>query len=1689
MAPAQLRTTGVETSTPTRPVSDHFTARTGRRIELARYRDAEGVKEITLDDCHPADVVELDFGEGAKLFTSAEALPEIVPRRARAAAGDRGLVTVPTHWDVGAERGVGELVLRTLSVFGVEPAKKIADLSVAESIRWIESRLFGGQPGVRRVGGTGHLEPIDRVETSEKRSLILLHGTASHTRGSFEDLLDPACAAWQALRDEYGNRIYAFEHPTLSESPLRNAITLLEALPAGVKVDLLSHSRGGLVGELLCLRRIESRRELEWFDGTDRDDDQNAVRRLATLLEEKDVQVTNFVRVACPARGTLLASGRLDVYLSVAFNVVNEFVGDPLVGAVLKDALLEVVRRRTDATELPGLEAMMPESPFISFLHARDGRGGVPVESNLAVVEGSLGGGGFLSELRRLLALAYFLERNDLVVNTAAMTGGIPRATGRARALTMSGPRLTHFGYYDQAKGREAVATVLTKEQGVKALAGDDVRKLDPRTYERLGERESREVAVDVPQVLLVPDVFATRLLTGDDRELWADVQELSSPGALEALAATRRGGDTDIGEGLSADRLTAAAGEQWKAALAEMPPDIGVRIVNYDWRRGVSAAAEALRRAIDIEREGPTHVVAHGLGGLGFLHLLASDGKTTDWWRAVSAQPKRDGDAARAVLLGVPLDGVEALLELAAGEGPIFRALYFLDRSSDQEHVRSTLIEWEGLVDLLPTEALDPSWWGAEGRPSPPSATALKSARARREGLAALVRDPEVAGSLTWVFGAAAQTPRPQESATFGSLVFRPPASDGDGWFRERTEGVNRSQRWYLPSLHTRLPHDVAPALRRLLPLQDGGLAEEGGHTSPELHRDRPTVLRRYVSVAGVYPSQQDLDWLLSGVGEQAVRVEELKTLEVEVAHGGLEYARYPVAVGHYQGDSVLGAEWVLDQEVGGAITQTLALDLFQARAGEGIHIGPPASVTERDDEEAHKGALLIGLGGMGDLKAPQITSGIVSAALAWALRVLQETPGEKRPKSKDADGTPEGKTEPADASIASLLIGTRGGAALSTAQSIESIVLGALLANRELEEHGLGDRVRIKKVQFVELWEDLAHRAAHEARSLKKKNHLFDLREDEEVIVNPHLQSIEGGRKNLRAMESEWSWWSRLTIEEELCRPTLEEKVSQTDEQRRLRFTSTGRRARSEVRSVLQNPRLVDDMIRRSSRSIDGTEQASRATTLFHQLLPNAIKDSIIEDPELVLVVDENTARYPWELLATRRDERIEPLTRRMGFIRQFKTSRFREIVRASFTRRVLVIGDPADTGEPPLDGAREEARDVADLLAKNGWDVNRSIRERHADIVDRLYQHPYRIMHIAAHGRYDPKDALQSGILVGRTQAAGGEWHPLFLSTEVFEQLPGVPDLVFLNCCHLARTDDGGALTQHEGDPRWPELASSVARKLIDIGVRCVVAAGWAVNDHLAREFATTLYKAMIVDHAGFGDAVREARDKTMGSGATPRGTTWGAFQCYGNPTFQLQRYRSGSTPVRPVSETEVMNEIENIALRSPGLKAAEDAEALVDRLEGIIAGVPESWQGDLDWYLASLTTAWTMSGTPHAAHALAAWHAGRVDREALTRHLDSCARRRPRSGDEAVLLREELRVASALLREPKSWKSVSERYARAHKRVKSRAKREAAGRLRFIRAILERQVPKGESFPSFPERLTDLQRTIEEQERAD
>jgi tetratricopeptide (TPR) repeat protein len=217
--------------------------------------------------------------------------------------------------------------------------------------------------------------------------------------------------------------------------------------------------------------------------------------------------------------------------------------------------------------------------------------------------------------------------------------------------------------------------------------------------------------------------------------------------------------------------------------------------------------------------------------------------------------------------------------------------------------------------------------------------------------------------------------------------------------------------------------------------------------------------------------------------------------------------------------------------------------------------------------------------------------------------------------------------------------------------------------------------------------------------------------------------------------------------------------------------------------------------------------------------------------------------------------------------------------------------VIGEPAcdPAVYPPLPGARAEAEAVAAAFSGTGGVGAARVRAVPAGadataVINALFERRYRIVHVAGHGEPVERDAQ------GALKRTGGVVlsDRTFLGPSEIRAMRTVPELVFVNCCHLAGRDAGGTLAQRRFDRA--AFAAGVADSLIEIGVRCVIAAGWAVGDLPAKVFAETFYRE-ILRRRPFVLAVATAREAAWNADRSDN--SWAAYQAYGDPNWVYRR----------------------------------------------------------------------------------------------------------------------------------------------------------------------------------------------------
>jgi hypothetical protein len=176
---------------------------------------------------------------------------------------------------------------------------------------------------------------------------------------------------------------------------------------------------------------------------------------------------------------------------------------------------------------------------------------------------------------------------------------------------------------------------------------------------------------------------------------------------------------------------------------------------------------------------------------------------------------------------------------------------------------------------------------------------------------------------------------------------------------------------------------------------------------------------------------------------------------------------------------------------------------------------------------------------------------------------------------------------------------------------------------------------------------------------------------------------------------------------------------------------------------------------------------------------------------------------------------------------------------------------------------------------------------------------------------------------------------------------------------------------------------QFAANVAEALINIGVRCVVAAGWAVDDGAAKDFAATFYDALVRGER-FLDAVayaREAAWKNRGH----NDNSWAAYQCYGDADWRLNKdsayqerssVSSADESSNVASSSELLLALETLAVNARYTKIDKDVERTrLQRLEqryapkwGGIGAVAEAfglawaelgnWGNAIVWYESAL-----------------------------------------------------------------------------------------------------------------------------------
>ncbi len=1527
---------------------------------LDRSRAEGAVQSIDVAD---DDLVQVELENGLKIWLRGEDFEKDYGAKTSRGESHQG-VEIPHALPIAqASRGwAGEWVIKGLKVFGIDVAGTVTDF-VGDKV---EGRLDPG-PGLYLWGAKGrkdYQKPKGRLKDT-RDVLLFLHGTASSTDGSFGGLWEGSSTVSEAkspmeqLLEQFPNHVLAFQHKTLTESPIVNTLELAQQLekilPHDARLHVVSHSRGGLVGELLCRSMVKDRKPFEeedeeLFSEQNRSGDLKALQQLDRILQKNSFHIERFIRVGCPAAGTTLASGRLDRYVSIMLNVLEQVPGfshNPVFEG-LSALLAAVVKKRTDPEDLPGLEAQMPGSPLVRLLN----RPGVRTEADLHVLGGDVAGEGVLGKIKTL-ADWFYPGDHDLVVDTLAMLGGTDR-TQKIQYWIDTGGNVDHFHYFKNPETATRLVRALTNKEGQK-----DFHVLEKASHEITSDDyRTRSVETQQSIVYVLPGIMGSHLKVGKDR-VWLQMLDLAT-GGLKKLRTQAKDVEQDgpIGKGYK-DLI------RFLAASHEVVP------YGYDWRKSLLKLADELRK--DLEKtlkripsaQHPIRIIAHSMGGLIVRTMLATqEGQVV--WQEMCRHP-----GTRLIMLGTPNQGSHAIIAMLMGRDPLVRKLALLDFKHSQEELLEIISCFDGVLQLLPhTGSLDvygeESWkllrrfdveesrGGGSANtemdhsaeiPWPlPKVAKLMEARTIRDLLQGSPIDPQ---RMIYVAGAAQATPcniRIDKDAPQGRQIKVDATPFGDGRVPWDT-GIPaelKSQAYYLDCEHGDLAN-MPESFDGLLDLLIRGKTTKLRQTPPQRRGLVATTFEWPDARPSRYPNETDLIASALGSTTERASVESAKKIQVSIIHGNLNRATSPVLVGHYEGDTIVSAEAAIDWKLNGRLRERHALHIYPNKLNtcaiflneHGVAAGAK-----------YPGAVIVGLGMVGDLTPGSLSETVAHGVTRYMLRCLEQE-RERCHRDREYHSGPTTLS----LSLTSLLVGT-GGAGLTIVDSLQAILRGILSANnrfagfqKESDEQTSGDgsehqgplTARIDSVEIVELWEDLAIQAM---KRLLQLGHSAEFRDG--LLLKELLVKGQEGLSRVSYDESP-GWWQRMRI---------------TQEHGALKFETLTDRARAETYLQPTQRRLVEGFLNRAVASTANDPELSG--TLFELIIPNRLKEYATDHRNLALVLDDGSAAYPWELLHDRLDQESKPLSVTAGMIRQLATTEFRENVYHGTEFNALVVGDPT-YNEPtgtfaPLPGAASEARDVAKFLRERGYHGTVELVEKDATpqaILTALYSRPYKLVHLAAHGVFE--FPLESKGAESNTPFPGSELPEdqklvtgmvlgdgMFLTPAEIQQMRFVPELVFINCCYLGSTRG----EKEQKDVAFHRLASNLATQLIRMGVRAVVAAGWAVDDAAAKTFAKVFYETMFAQRT-FGDAVRLAREETFNN--HPGANTWGAYQCYGDPDFAMTKqpsYVRGTSDEGPVASAELKKELENITQKAK-FASEEKTQRLRNYLINLTKGMGADW----------------------------------------------------------------------------------------------------------------------------------------------
>lgn len=1458
-----------------------------KHVELSTTRSDSSEIKVDFEE---NDLVVLQFADHTEWIGHPEDIQEIYDERIlnKRSTTDDDYIFETQISSQGETRGaIKRAVVKVLSVFSAN--KPLAAASM-EALGVKYDTKIQPQPGLYAIDSAFKRVPFKENNT-DNHYLLLIHGTISSSLDAFSQLNDSD--AWQKIVGKYKSNVMALDHYTLSESPLQNALDFLKACPDKCSLDIMSHSRGGLIADILAKCDYNnnenqevgfSKNEQDIFlkkkqkakaKGSKEPQEYDIIQEINTLALQKQITVHKIVRVAAPANGTTILSQRVDHFFNLLLNTISLAFGikNPLYG-IAKSFLLELISQKDDPDVLPGLNSMIPGSLFQKMLNSAD----TTVESELYNIIGDSEVGGVnFDSLKVILSNLFYRAANDLVVDTSSMTHGVKRIDGFYTFISKD-KETNHFNYFKNKNSCDAILQVLTptdesvhnlytKEVYANGQRGILLDKLSLAGV-RYAEPKLDEITKDI--LILIPGIMGSTLSTAG-KDQWIQMRALNKGAIVDKLAVDAK----NVKASGVVEKFYKQFGDHFSSKY-------DVVSYEFDWRKSVSEAAVGLEALVQrmLKANVNVHIVAHSMGGLLARQFMIDFPETWDDF----IKPAKN----KFVMLGTPWLGSYLIMEVLTGHSRRVKQLAMIDFRNDREDLLEIFWKYPGVFELLPVEEIatrkfwTATFWNKVKSTANlhrmPNLTDHKKSLSHfddfRSKILAFLKELDTEEKsdffekIYYVCGKADKTVcdyayKNRFLSRHKKLIYKA-TSHGDGSVTWKTgipkQLLKSNNLYYTNTSHGELANE---------PSMFEGVMEllERGKTN-KLDTQPPSGTRSGEVITDVHEYVEplaDSDAVINAVfGTEKQKEITSDAFEVTVVNGDLKESNYPVMVGHFFMDLILSAEKALDGYLENRLSQRMAIGYYPGKIGE--------SEVFFNLETQPKGAIICGLGTTETLTQFLLSKTVKNAALKYAMFM------------RDNYTLPQAKKYASGISF--ILMGI-GYGKLPIEESLKGILLGVAKANVYIKETGIKQGLKpITRIEVINYYESIASEAYF---SLSKIIHDDDNRIP--FTLNKGIVRRTGAKKKQSFTSNTYTSWFNLHITNE---------TSDEGKNKGFKYYASNGLARVEEENINIDFNDIKHLLLQQANTATWDRRLSK--TLFEMLIPNGFKDVFRNQGNLIIKVDKKSAEIPWELLHHSREDDT-PIAVGSTFIRQLVTAdieRFDQV--AHNNKNVLIIGDPIynDDTLPQLPAAKVEAERVADTLSASKYKTYTCINESSLKITTELYNEQYKIMHFAGHGLYDI-DNKRVGIAIG---------DGIFIDPQKLRQIGYVPEFVFINCCYsgaMKAGDDSYSRDRYR-------LAANVGTQLIEMGVKAIIISGWAVDDAAAKDFSDTFYKNML-DGYNFGTSVQKARLSCFQNHR--RTNTWGAYQCYGNQFYTFSnRKHSKEDLLDYVIDTQVHTDMDNL-----------------------------------------------------------------------------------------------------------------------------------------------------------------------------